>query len=281
MRRVRPGRGERHPRRRAGGPRLRAAGRTRAAMAGHHAHGVHRRRPAARARRARRPRRPGRERGGSALAEATLVVVLFTDASRMDLRRCCRSTAWRCGCCCSACPWPSRGRTGVWLLPLPVAARGPAGGDPRPDRRGPRPGLRDRAERAGPDPADPQRRERPQRRPGRPVHHRAARHRPHETGGPIAYAGLFAELVGIGIGVGTRRGWAGGRLLSGAPRATGRPTPPSGWPRCPSRRRVRASEVLGGNGFVATFTAGLVVGTRPARSLCRTPPASPRPRGSC
>ncbi|GAB2793691.1 cation:proton antiporter [Halomonas shantousis] len=89
----------------------------------------------------------------------------------------------------------------------------------------------------------------------------------HDTGSPISYVGLFAELVGLGIGVGVLVGWLGGRILQWCARHA--------W-TTPTTQRLATislaaiayagSELCGGNGFVGAFTAGLAVGTS-ARSL--------------
>ncbi len=88
-----------------------------------------------------------------------------------------------------------------------------------------------------------------------------------EAEGPTAYLGLFASLVGLGVAIGMLTGWLGGRALTAA---TAR-----GW-TTPTTQRLgslalaavafTAAELVGGNGFVATFTAGLAVGSS-ARSL--------------
>lgn len=89
----------------------------------------------------------------------------------------------------------------------------------------------------------------------------------NETGSAIGYVGLFAQLVGLGVLVGAGVGWLGGRLLAWATTRD--------WATDTTQRLATialaaiayaGSEAIGGNGFVAAFTAGLVVGTT-ARSL--------------
>lgn len=88
-----------------------------------------------------------------------------------------------------------------------------------------------------------------------------------QTDSPLRYAGLLASLVGIGVAAGAAAGWAGGRLLSWS---AGRQ-----WSTASTQRLATiavaaiaysAAELAGGNGFVAAFTAGLVIGTT-AREL--------------
>lgn len=88
-----------------------------------------------------------------------------------------------------------------------------------------------------------------------------------QTSSPASYVGLLLQLVGLGILVGIATGWLGGKLLE---RSAAR-----GW-ATPTTQRLSTvalaaiawagAEAVGGNGFVAAFTAGLVVGTT-ARSL--------------
>ena len=89
----------------------------------------------------------------------------------------------------------------------------------------------------------------------------------HETGSVIGYVGLFLRLVGVGVLVGALVGALGGRLLEWASSRD--------WATDTTQRLATialaavayaGSEATGGNGFVAAFTAGLVVGTT-ARSL--------------
>ncbi len=87
----------------------------------------------------------------------------------------------------------------------------------------------------------------------------------------VAYLGLFAQLVGLGVLVGAFVGWASGRLLEWSIARE--------W-STPSAERLATvavavvafagSELLGGNGFVATFTAGLVIGSTARHLVPRT-----------
>jgi len=88
-----------------------------------------------------------------------------------------------------------------------------------------------------------------------------------DAGSPWEYVGLLAALVGIGAGIGALTGYVGGRLLTASA--------DRGWITESAQRlstitlaaiAYAGSELLGGNGFVAVFIAGLVVGTT-ARSL--------------
>ncbi len=89
----------------------------------------------------------------------------------------------------------------------------------------------------------------------------------HQADSAANYIRLFVALVGIGIGLGALIGWLGGTLLTWAARRQ--------WTTDATQRLATmslaaiayaGSELLGGNGFVAVFTAGLVVGTT-AKSL--------------
>ncbi|WP_106475645.1 cation:proton antiporter [Phytohalomonas tamaricis] len=89
----------------------------------------------------------------------------------------------------------------------------------------------------------------------------------HDTGSVMGYVVLFASLVGIGITIGALTGWLGGRILEWSASR--------GWATDTTQRLATialaaiayaASELLGGNGFVSAFTAGLTIGTS-ARSL--------------
>ncbi|QEA39283.1 hypothetical protein FGL86_09490 [Pistricoccus aurantiacus] len=89
----------------------------------------------------------------------------------------------------------------------------------------------------------------------------------HETGSFGGYVALFIALVGIGMAVGALTGWLGGRVLEWSAGHE--------WTTDTTQRLTTISlaaiayagaELLGGNGFVAAFTAGLAVGTS-ARSL--------------
>ncbi len=84
----------------------------------------------------------------------------------------------------------------------------------------------------------------------------------HEADSAVSYVKLFLALVGIGVGIGILVGWLGGTVLSWAARRQ--------WTTDATQRLATmslaaiayaGSELLGGNGFVAVFTAGLVVGT--------------------
>ncbi len=90
-----------------------------------------------------------------------------------------------------------------------------------------------------------------------------------EADGAWHYVGLFASMVGFGILVGAVTGWAGGKLLTWS----------SGhdWTTETTQRlgvlalaavAYAGAESIGGNGFVAAFVAGLTVGTT-ARSLLK------------
>lgn len=88
-----------------------------------------------------------------------------------------------------------------------------------------------------------------------------------EAEGWVHYALLFASMVGLGVLAGAVTGWAGGRLLQ---RSAAR-----GWTTETTQRigtlslaaiAFALAESVGGNGFVAAFVAGLVVGST-ARSL--------------
>ncbi|GAA4880284.1 cation:proton antiporter [Serinicoccus chungangensis] len=81
------------------------------------------------------------------------------------------------------------------------------------------------------------------------------------TGSLGDYAVLLAQIVGLGFLVGGLSGWLGGRLLGWAHDRS--------WTTAASLRlgvvavagvAYSAAEVLGGNGFVASFVAGAVVG---------------------
>ena len=88
-----------------------------------------------------------------------------------------------------------------------------------------------------------------------------------DAGSPLGYLGLLVALVGLGVAAGALVGYLGGRLLLvSADRA---------WATEATQRIATVSvagiayggaELVGGNGFVATFVAGLVVGTT-AREL--------------
>lgn len=88
-----------------------------------------------------------------------------------------------------------------------------------------------------------------------------------QAGGFWHYIGLFAAMVGLGTLLGAVTGWLGGKVLTWS---AGRD-----WTTETTQRlgtlslaavAYAAAESVGGNGFVAAFVAGLTVGTT-ARSL--------------
>ncbi|WP_110649763.1 cation:proton antiporter [Salinicola peritrichatus] len=206
----------------------------------------------------------------SALAEAALVVVLFTDASRMDLRKVLKEHTLALRLLGFGLPLAVLVGTGAGLLLLPTlsiaavallaatlaptdAALGQAfvGNQTVPQRirqtLNVESGLNDGLAV-----------------PFITVLLDVAR---HETGSALGYVGLFVSLVGIGIAVGVAVGWLGGRILEWSASRD--------WATDTTQRLATislaavafaGSELLGGNGFVAAFSAGLVVGTS-ARSL--------------
>ena len=208
------------------------------------------------------------------LAEATLVLVLFTDAARIDLRVLRREYHL-----------PAR-LLGVGL-PLTVAGTLAAlvlfDGLELWEARGARRGARPHRRRAGTGvvtpsrgpaagPAGAQRRERAQRR-----HRAPARHRPRrgggQRGGPRWRPGLGvcsppsrsatasspALLVGaLGgrlVDLATRRSWMSETFRQVSTLAV-------------AAAAYGLSETLGGNGFIAAFTAGLAFGSV-ARGSCQ------------
>ena len=83
-----------------------------------------------------------------------------------------------------------------------------------------------------------------------------------EAGRPWQYVGLFAAMVGLGTLVGAVTGWLGGKVLTWSARRN--------WTTETTQRlgtlslaavSYAGAESLGGNGFVAAFVAGLTVGT--------------------
>ncbi|WP_048306229.1 sodium:proton antiporter [Halomonas sp. PR-M31] len=89
----------------------------------------------------------------------------------------------------------------------------------------------------------------------------------HDTGSLGGYVVLFVSLVGIGMAVGGLTGWLGGRVLEWSADRD--------WTTDTTQRLATialaviayaGAEWLGGNGFVAAFSAGIAVGTS-ARSL--------------
>ncbi len=88
-----------------------------------------------------------------------------------------------------------------------------------------------------------------------------------EAGSVLDYVGLFAAMVGLGTAAGALVGWAGGKVLTWSADRN--------WTTDTTRRLGTLSlaalayggaEAVGGNGFVAAFVAGLTVGTT-ARDL--------------
>ena len=101
------------------------------------------------------------------LAELTLALVLFTDASTIDLRRAPPRRRPRRSTAGDRAPPDDRRRRARRLARLSGAAGGDGAahrGDPRPDRRCPRAARRREPGRPDSDPARPQRRKRSQRR---------------------------------------------------------------------------------------------------------------------
>ena len=206
----------------------------------------------------------------SALAEATLVVVLYTDASRMDLRTVVRQHQLALRLLGLGLPLAILLGTGVGLLlfpDLPVAAvallatilaptdaalgQAFVSNTTVPARirqtLNVESGLNDGLAV-----------------PFLTVLLDVAR---SEADSPLAYAGLLAMLVGIGAGVGAVVGYVGGRLLTAsADRGWGTETTQRLASVAVAVLAFAAAETLGGNGFVAVFVCGLVVGTT-ARSL--------------
>ena len=208
-----------------------------------------------------------------ALAEITLALLLFADASmvplaaaRQDLPLTARLLGDR-----AAAVDRRRHRAGRAPVPEPAARPGrPDRGQPGADRRRPeRVGDRRRAAPAR-GPAGAERRERAERRhrhARRHVLHRrgrdGARRGRHELRGRVRRA--LAELaigVGVGAGVALRRRSAHRASPTGA---AGCSTARGAWPRWPLALLafLVASEV-GGNPFVAAFIGGLVFGATAA-----------------
>ena len=82
----------------------------------------------------------------------------------------------------------------------------------------------------------------------------------HREASPLGFVSLFVRQVGIGVAVGAAVGLAGGWVLARAVAAR--------WTTEPSQRLAAlafaalayaAATIAGGNGFIATFTAGLLV----------------------
>ncbi|MEI4274026.1 cation:proton antiporter [Klenkia sp. LSe6-5] len=206
----------------------------------------------------------------SVLAEATLVVVLFTDASRMDLRKVLGEHQLALRLLGFGLPLAVLVGVGVGLLlfpEMPVAAvallavtlaptdaalgQSFVGNDAVPLRirqtLNVESGLNDGLAV-----------------PFLTVLLDVAR---DDTDSALGYVGLVLQLVGLGVLVGALTGWLGGRLLTWSSSRN--------WATGTTQRLATValaaiayagSEAVGGNGFVAAFTAGLVVGTT-ARSL--------------
>ena len=208
----------------------------------------------------------------SALAEATLVVVLFTDASRMDLRTVARqhSLALRLlllglplaiavGALAGTLLLPALSLGAVGLLAVTLAPTDAALGQsfvnnesvPQRIRQtlNVESGLNDGL--------------------AVPFLTVLLDIALHQANSPWSYLGLFAQLVGIGACVGLAVGWLGGRLLtwSASKEWATESTQRLGTLALPAIAYA-GSSLLGGNGFVAAFVAGLSVGTA-ARSLLK------------
>ena len=91
-----------------------------------------------------------------------------------------------------------------------------------------------------------------------------------EASGVWHYLGLFVAMVGLGSLFGAVTGWLGGRVLTWSTER--------GWTTDTTQRlgtlalaavAYASAETVGGNGFVAAFVAGLTVGTT-ARSLLKS-----------
>ena len=182
------------------------------------------------------------------LAEATLTVVLFADASRIDLRTLRREYAVPARLLGIGLPltiaFGAARRRGA--VRRAVRSRGARPrGVARPDRRGARPGRRHGAAAAVPDPSGPQRRERPQRRDLRaaPLHRAGGR-----GGGRRSRSAertpfrLVAEEIGYGIGAGAVAGVVAAAAISyGRRRRPDRAVLAPDRPGRGSRARIRAS----------------------------------------
>lgn len=203
------------------------------------------------------------DEGVGVLAEATLVVVLFTDASRMDLRTIARHHRLAQRLLVAGLPLAIVVGAGVGLLlfpDMPVAAVALLA-----------------ATLAPTDAALGQAFVSDEAVPGRirqtlnvesglndglavpfiTVLIDVAR---DEAGSVMGYVGLFAQLVGLGVVAGAAVGAAGGALLARAS-ARGFTTPTT--ERLSTIALAVAAysgaELVGGNGFVAAFVAGLVI----------------------
>jgi NhaP-type Na+/H+ or K+/H+ antiporter len=208
----------------------------------------------------------------SALAEATLVVVLFTDASRMDLRTVAREHSLALRLLLMGLPLAIAvgAGAGALLLPaLPLAAAGLLAVTLAPTD-------------AALGQSFVNNHSVPQRIrqtlnvesglndglavPFLTVLLDVAAHKASSAG---SYVVLLVQLVGVGVAVGLAVGWLGGRALLWSASKS--------WATDSAQRlgtvalpaiAYAGSGMLGGNGFVASFVAGLAVGTS-ARSLLK------------
>ncbi|MEJ5914743.1 cation:proton antiporter domain-containing protein [Pseudokineococcus sp. 1T1Z-3] len=205
----------------------------------------------------------------SVLAEVTLVVVLFTDASRMDLRTVLRHHGPALRLLGLGLPLAIAAGTvvGVLLLPdLPVAAVALLAVTLAPTDAA-------LGQSFVSDVVPPRVRQTLNVESGLndglavPFLTVALDLAARDAGSVGGYVVLLLQLVGLGVGVGALVGWLGGRLLEWS---SGRD-----WATETTQRLATVAlaalayggaELLGGNGFVAAFAAGLVVGTS-ARSL--------------
>jgi NhaP-type Na+/H+ or K+/H+ antiporter len=206
----------------------------------------------------------------SAMAEAALVVVLFTDASRMDLRSVVRDHSLALRLLAFGLPLAIVIGTGIGLLLLPTlpvaavallaatlaptdAALGQAfvADDSVPLRirqtLNVESGLNDGLAV-----------------PFITVLIDFAR---QQTESIPSYLALFAELIGIGIAAGIAVGWLGGNVLRwSAARSLTTDTTQRLAVLALAAIAYAGAELMHGNGFVAAFTAGLFIGTA-ARDL--------------
>ena len=92
-----------------------------------------------------------------------------------------------------------------------------------------------------------------------------------QTGSAAGYVVLFAQIVGLGLLVGATSGWAGGRALTWAcQRSWTTPTAVRLGVVSVAAVSYGAAEVVGGNGFVAAFVAGIVIGSTARPLLAHT-----------